>query len=41
MGPVRTTIVVESDTAYTEVNEVQGALPRTDTVIARRIAQCD
>ena len=41
MGPVRTTIVVESDTAYTEVNELQGALPRTDTVIARRIAQCD
>ena len=41
MGPVRTTIVVESDTAYTEVNEVQGVLPRTDTVIARRIAQCD
>ena len=41
MGPVRTTIVVESDTAYTEVNEVQGALPRTDTVIARCIAQCD
>jgi hypothetical protein len=42
MGPVRTTIVVESDTAYTEVNEVKvGALPRTDTVIARRIAECD
>ena len=42
MGPVRTTILVESDTAYTEVNEVQvGALPRTDTVIARRIAECD
>ena len=40
MGPVRTTIVVESDT-YTEVNEVQGALPCTDTVIARRIAKCD
>jgi hypothetical protein len=41
MGPVRTTIVVESDTAYTEVNELQvGALPRTDTVVARRIAEC-
>ena len=42
MGPVRTTIDVESDTAYTEVNEVQvGQFPRTDTVIARRISACD
>ena len=42
MGPVRTTIVVESDTAYTEVNELQaGSFPRTDTVIARRISECN
>jgi hypothetical protein len=42
MGPVRTTIVVESDTAYTEVNELQvGALLRTDTVVARRISECN
>jgi hypothetical protein len=42
MGPVRTTIVVESETAYTEINELHaGALPRTDTVIARRIASCN
>jgi len=42
MGPVRTTIVVESDNAYTEINELNvGRFPRTDTVIARRIAACD
>ena len=42
MGPVRTTIDVESETAYIEINEVQvGQNPRTDTVIARRIAGCD
>lgn len=42
MGPVRTTIDVESDAAYTEVNELQvGDFPRKDTVIARRIAECD
>jgi hypothetical protein len=41
MGPVRTTIDVESDTAYIEVNELTvGRLPRTDTVVARRIAEC-
>jgi len=41
MGPVRTTIDVESDTAYIEINELTvGRLPRTDTVIARRIAEC-
>ena len=41
MGPVRTTIDVESDTAYTEINELTvGQLPRTDTVIARRIGEC-
>ena len=42
MGPVRTTIVVESETAYTEINELKdGPVPRTDTVIARRVAACD
>jgi hypothetical protein len=42
MGPVRTTIDVESDAAYTEINELEvGLLPRTDTVIARRIADCN
>lgn len=42
MGPVRTTIEVESDAAYTEVNELSvGRIPRTDTVIARRISDCD
>ena len=42
MGPVRTTIDVESDAAYTEINELEvGPLPRTDTVIAQRIADCD
>src|SRR5262245_41107523 len=41
MGPVRTTIDVESDAAYTEINELTvGRLPRTDTVIARRIGEC-
>src|SRR5262249_10982801 len=35
MGPVKTTIEVLSDSAYTEINEVQvGDFPRTDTVIA-------
>jgi hypothetical protein len=42
MGPVRTTIDVESDAAYTEINELQvGDFPRKDTVVARRIAECD
>jgi hypothetical protein len=42
MGPVRTTINVESDVAYTEINELRGGeFPRTDTVIARRIAECE
>ena len=42
MGPVRTTIDVQSDAAYTEINELKiGQYFRTDTVIARRIAECD
>jgi hypothetical protein len=41
MGPVRTVITVQSDEAYTEVNELTvGAAPRTDSVIARRIGDC-
>ena len=41
LGPVRTEITVESDAAYTEVNEVAvGKYPISDTVIARRIGDC-
>jgi hypothetical protein len=41
MGPVRTVITVESDEAYTEVNELTaGDLPRTESVVARRIGDC-
>jgi hypothetical protein len=41
MGPVKTTITVESKAAYTEVNEMAvGPFPRVDTVIARRIGDC-
>jgi hypothetical protein len=41
MGPVSTVITVQSDEAYTEVNELRvGQLPRTDLVIARRIGDC-
>jgi hypothetical protein len=42
MGPVRTTIDVESETAYTEINELRvGEFPRTDTVVAKRVADCE
>jgi hypothetical protein len=41
MGPVSTVITVQSDEAYTEVNQVTvGKLPRTDLVIAKRIGDC-
>lgn len=41
MGPVSTVITVQSDEAYTEVNElVVGRLPRKDLVIAKRIGDC-
>lgn len=40
MGPVRTEITVESDAHYTEVNELAGAFPRKDIVIARRLGDC-
>jgi hypothetical protein len=41
MGPVSTVITVQSDEAYTEVNQsTVGKLPRTDLVIAKRIGDC-
>jgi hypothetical protein len=41
MGPVSTVITVQSDEAYSEVNQLTvGQLPRTDLVIARRIGDC-
>jgi hypothetical protein len=41
MGPVTTTISVESRTAYREVNELKvGANPRKETVVARRVGDC-
>lgn len=42
MGAVSTVITVRSDEAYTELNEVStGEHPRTDTVVATRIGDCD
>ncbi|MDH2379946.1 DUF3617 family protein [Bradyrhizobium sp. CER78] len=42
MGTVSTVITVRSDEAYTELNEVStGENPRTDTVVATRIGDCD
>jgi hypothetical protein len=41
MGPVTTVITVQSDEAYTEVNEITvGKFPRKDLVIAKRIGDC-
>ena len=41
MGPVSTVITVQSDEAYTEVNQLTvDKLPRTDLVIAKRIGDC-
>jgi hypothetical protein len=41
MGPVTTVITVQSDEAYTEVNELKvGSLPRTDLVVAQRVGDC-
>jgi len=41
MGPVTTVITVQSDEAYTEVNELKvGNLPRTDLVVAHRVGDC-
>jgi len=42
LGPVRTEIAVESDAAYTEVNEfIAGKFKRRETVVARRLGDCD
>ena len=42
MGPARTTIEVESDAAYVEINEFVASKPRkTETIIARRIGDCN
>jgi len=42
LGPVRTVIEVEGDGAYTETNELTvGDFPRKDTVIARRVGDCE
>ena len=41
MGPVSTVITVQSDEAYTEVNErTVGRLPRTELVVAQRVGDC-
>jgi hypothetical protein len=41
MGAVSTVITVNSEDAYTEVNEINvGEHPRTDMVIAQRIGDC-
>jgi hypothetical protein len=40
MGPVSTVITVQSDEAYTEVNEIRVGLRRKDLVVARRVGEC-
>ena len=41
LGPVKTVISVESDTAYRETNELlTGASPKRDIVVARRLGDC-
>ena len=41
MGPARTTIEVQGESAYVEINEFIGSKPpRTETIIARRIGDC-
>ena len=41
MGAVSTVITVNSDEAYTEVNEISlGEHPRTDRVVAQRLGDC-
>jgi Protein of unknown function (DUF3617) len=42
IGPVRTVITVESDSAYREVHELTvGTSPRKETIVARRLGDCD
>ena len=41
LGPVKTTISIESETAYRETNEITvGRSPKKETVVARRIGDC-
>jgi hypothetical protein len=41
LGPVSTVITVDSDEAYSELNQVtEGAVPKADFVTARRIGDC-
>jgi hypothetical protein len=41
MGPVKTTISVESETAYREMNELLvGNSPKRELVVARRVGDC-
>jgi hypothetical protein len=41
MGPVSTVITVQSEEAYTEVNELSvGQLPRVESVVANRVGDC-
>jgi hypothetical protein len=42
IGPVRTVITVESDAAYQEIHELTvGPSPRRETIVARRLGDCD
>jgi hypothetical protein len=40
LGPVTTTISIESATAYREINEMLAGPPKKETVVARRIGDC-
>jgi hypothetical protein len=40
MGPVSTLITVQSEEAYTELNESTSGLPKSELVVARRIGDC-
>ena len=42
MGPVSTTITVNSADSYTEMNELTaGDLPRIELVVAKRLGDCE
>ena len=42
MGPVSTTITVNSADSYTEMNELTaGDLPRVELVVAKRLGDCE
>jgi len=41
MGPARTTIEVQGESAYVEINEfIASKPPKTETIIARRLGDC-